>query len=245
MSDWSNGLQLPDEKPAEHPAPLHEERVPAPVPRHETTPHDSHARSHAVPHAEKHRSSKGKSTGITQAQAGIAAAAILVTALTLLLAHRSTTGVYRAAESQRSTQASKGILAPGVWVAEDFVINFSLPDTWEVLFSDTDTWIASYSEEGMSGQLEVSIQSSTVLDRVGPVKATIAGIEGVYSQESQVNADSGVDVTIVSVALAVPYKERAIQAQFSIQGDEAALTDAKIASVTSELKKILSDATLE
>jgi hypothetical protein len=237
MSDWSNGLKLPDEK--------HEDRVPDPVARHEAASHEVHTHHQHVAHAEKHRSPKGKNTGITQLQAGIGIAVVLLTAFTLALAHRSTTTVYRVAESQRSTQLSNGVLAPGIWVAEDFVINFSLPTSWEVLFSDTDTWIASYSEEGMSGQLEVSIQSSIVLEREGPLRATLAGIEGVYSQESQKNMDSGVEVTIVSVAIAVPYEDKAIQAQFSVQGDEATLTSEKIASITTQLKKILADATLE
>ncbi len=245
MSDWSNGLQLPDEKPeTEKPMPLHEERQPSPEARHE---HPHEVRHEKVLHTDKRKVGKGKPafSGISQVQIGIGVATVLVISLTAVLAYRSTDNVRKTEEQNELTQQSKRSLEPGVWVAENFVATFKVTSPWEVVLSDTDMWIASYKEEGITGQLEASIQDSSFSDPLNGTPLDFASIQGLYSQTSQLTFDGGSEVRRVTSIVGALYKGTQIGIQFTLQGSEDVLTDEKVATLTTQFKQFLSDATIE
>lgn len=245
MSDWSNGLQLPDDKPlAEKPMPLHEEKQPSPEVHHE---HPHEVRHERVFHSEKRRVGKGKASFITlsQAQVGIWVAAVLVVSLTAVLAYRSTDTVRKLEEGSELSQQNKRSLEPGVWVAEKFVATFKVVSPWEVVLSDTDMWVASYKEEGITGQLEVSIQDSSFSDPLNGTPQDFAGIQGLYSQTSQLTFDGGSEVRRVTSIVGVLYNGNQIGIQLTLQGSEDVLTDEKVADLTTQFKQFLSDAKIE
>lgn len=242
MSDWTNGLQLPDEKPeraSEKPMPLHEEKHAASENRHHETHHQ---------HAEKKRTSarsKSSMTSLSQTQVGIGAVAILLIAVTSALAYRSTVNQARVA-NERSAAQSQSLISPTTWVAEQFVMTFTLPSAWEFTYSDTAAWIAQYKTGGLNGQLEVSVQPSSILDGVeGETKTSFAGAEASYSQSSQITFDAGIETRIVTVLSAVPHSEVAIRAQFNLQGLPDELTDEEVAIAVAQLKQILANAAIE
>jgi hypothetical protein len=242
MSDWSNGLQLPEEdKPevADKPMPLHEEKEPNQEARGEHAhSHHSHADKKKIPVLRK------KSGRLSQLQVGIGVAAVLVTALALSLAYRSSRDQLGVATG--TAQQTPSVVSPTTWVGEDFVMNFTLPSGWEFTYSDTESWIVQYREDGVNGQLEVSLQDSSILDELtGDVSVLFAGTSATYQERSQTILESGSEVRLITAQTAIKSGDKAIRSQFNLQGVPDVLTNEVSAKVLEQFKQILNEATLE